>query len=138
MNDVGSHPLALVVDDFPDGRDITCCVLDMLGFRTVEASNGHDALERARRHLPDLIVLDLALPGIDGWEVARRLKSDPVTRWIRILGYTAHAETERLARALEAGCEIVLTKPCPPAELADGVRRIMPEIPSIARRRGDG
>ena len=129
------RPLALVVDDFADGREITRTVLDKLGFCTLEAADGHDALARTRERLPDLIILDLALPGIDGWEVARRLKSDPTTAAIPILAYTAHAERSRLARAEAVGCEAVLTKPCLPSELADGVRRLMPELSRPTWRR---
>jgi CheY-like chemotaxis protein len=117
--------LALVVDDFADGRDIACRVLESMGFRTIEASNGLDALDCARRHRPDILLLDLALPGMDGWAVARELKQDPATAGVRILGLTAHAERLPLQRAREAGCDAVLTKPCPPRELAQHVRALL-------------
>ena len=135
---VATRPLALVVDDFPDGREITRCVLQSLGFHTLEVANGHDALARAKESLPDLVVLDLAMPGIDGWEVARRLRSDSDTAPITILGYTAQAEAGPVARALEAGCDEVLIKPCAPKELADSVRRLMLDPAVTARRRNDG
>lgn len=128
------RPLGLVVDDYRDGRDIACRVLESLGMRTLEASNGHDALDRARRHLPDVVLLDLALPGLDGWEVARRLRADPATAGLTILGFTAHAESGPLQRAREAGCDAVLTKPCPPRKLAESVRALLGSRVETERR----
>ncbi len=119
------RPLVLVVDDFTDGRDLVCVALASAGFSTVEATNGQDALDRARELLPDLIVLDLALPIVDGWEVARRLKADPTTAYLPIVGFTAHAERAPLQRAWDAGCDLVLTKPCQPRALVDEVSRLI-------------
>lgn len=129
-----SAPLGLVVDDYRDGRDIACRVLESLGLRTLEASNGHDALDHARRHLPDILLLDLALPGLDGWEVARELRADPRTAHLVILGFTAHAESGPLQRAREAGCDDVLTKPCPPRQLAERVRELLESRVGSPRR----
>jgi CheY-like chemotaxis protein len=120
-----ARPLILVVDDYSDGRDIVCCVLANEGFETIEATNGHDALEQVREHLPDVVVLDLALPGIDGWEVARLIKADRATAGVRLLGFTAHAEKTALQRAREAGCDAVLTKPCAPRALVQSVRDLL-------------
>lgn len=121
----GRELLGLVVDDYQDGRDIVCRVLENLGIRALQAANGHDALESARRHRPDILVLDLALPGLDGWTIARSLKGDPETADVLILGFTAHAEREPLERAREAGCDAVLTKPCPPRSLAENVLALL-------------
>jgi CheY-like chemotaxis protein len=128
--------LALVVDDHRDGRDIACRVLESLGLRTAEASNGHDAVDHARKHLPDLVLLDLALPGLDGWQVAQELRADPTTEDLLILGFTAHAESAFLERAREAGCDAVLTKPCPPRELAEAVRALL-ESRNVPERSGE-
>ena len=117
-------PLVLVVDDYADGRDLTRCALESAGFQTVEATNGEDALHAVREHRPDLIVLDLSLPGLDGWEVARRLRAETATRDLPILGFTAHAERSPLERARRAGCDDVITKPCPPKDLIAVVRRL--------------
>ena len=119
--------VVLVVDDHEDGRDIVCRVLASLGLRTIEASNGHDALARARRERPDLVLLDLALPGLDGWTVTQRLREDPLTADMLILGFTAHAEHGPLEQARRAGCDDVLTKPCSPRRLADSVRALLHE-----------
>lgn len=120
-----ARPLGLVVDDYRDGRDVARHVLESIGLRTIEATNGHDALDSARRHRPDVLVLDLALPGLDGWSVARELKADPETAGMQIIAYTAHAESGPLERAREAGCDAVLTKPCPPRLLAESIRTLL-------------
>ena len=150
MKPVGGNgslrPLILVVDDYTDGRDIVCCVLANEGFETIEATNGHDALAQVREHLPDVVVLDLALPGIDGWEVARLIKADRATADVRLLGFTAHAEKAALQRAREAGCDAVLTKPCAPKTLVQGVRDLLAARAfdlqmhqnSVTRRQGNG
>ena len=133
------RPLVLVVDDFADGRDIARAVLASAGIATVEAANGYDALTQAREHHPDVVVLDLAMPGMDGWEVTRRLKEDPCTADVRILGFTAHAEQAALRRALHAGCDAILTKPCPPKVLVQGVRDLLAgarATPTPTRREG--
>jgi CheY-like chemotaxis protein len=119
------RPLGLVVDDYSDGRDVARHVLESMGLRTIEASNGHDALDSARRNRPDVLVLDLALPGLDGWAVARELKTDPATADMLIVAFTAHAEADPLERAREAGCDAVLTKPCPPRLLAESIRTLL-------------
>jgi two-component system, cell cycle response regulator DivK len=146
QGDEGPRPLVLVVDDYTDGRDIVCCVLANEGLSTIEATNGHDALAQVREHLPDVVVLDLALPGIDGWEVARMIKADSATADVRLLGFTAHAEKAALLRAREAGCDAVLTKPCAPKVLVQGVRDLLAarerEQPmhrkAVVRRRRNG
>jgi CheY-like chemotaxis protein len=122
-------PLVLVVDDFADGRDIVRHVVEKLGMRVMEAADGHDGLRRARQHRPDLLVLDLALPGIDGWTIARELRADPGTRSIPILAFTAHAEKALIDRAHEMGCDALLTKPCIPSTLGSKVLEMIPTTP---------
>ncbi len=119
------RPRALVVDDFRDGRELAMEVLEGEGFEVHEASTGPEALQQVAALMPDLLVLDLALPGLDGWEIARRLRRSEPTRNIRILALTAHAERSALERARTAGCDAVLTKPCSPGELAQQARRLV-------------
>lgn len=132
------RPLGLVVDDYHDGRDIACRILESIGMRTIQAANGPDALDAVQRHRPDILLLDLALPGMDGWTVARRLREDPATADLPILAYTAHAERGFLERAREAGCDAVLTKPCPPRELAASVERLLESRRKAGRRHSVG
>src|SRR5437867_4822426 len=89
--------------------------LQFEGFEVTTAVDGHDALNQARAHPPDLVVMDLAIPGIDGWEVTRTLKRDGRTRAIPVIAVTGHALAGAEARARAAGCDAFLTKPCLPA-----------------------
>jgi two-component system cell cycle response regulator DivK len=125
----------LVVDDYEDNRQMYGELLAYAGFQVVEARDGAEALRTALRVLPDLIVMDLSLPVIDGWEATRRLKRDDRTRHIPILALTGHAP-EGLAGhsegAHEAGCDGFLAKPCSPERLLEMVH----EVIDLARSRG--
>jgi CheY-like chemotaxis protein len=124
---VGSDagPLVLIVDDVQDNRTIYVLFLKFSGYRIAEAENGAEALEKARTLLPDVIVMDLSLPVMDGWEATRRLRSDPRTKKIPIVALTGHALPEHAQAAREAGCDLVITKPCLPDQLMDAIRRIL-------------
>jgi two-component system cell cycle response regulator DivK len=104
-------PLVLVVDDFPDNRDMYMQYLEFSGLRVAEAQNGHEALQQAFSLLPDLIVMDLSLPGLDGWEATRRLKAEAATKAVPVIALTAHAMAGDREKALEAGCDDYDTKP---------------------------
>jgi CheY-like chemotaxis protein len=114
----------LVVDDYEDNRQMYGELLMHAGFLVLEARDGAEAIEVARHALPDLIVMDLSLPVIDGWEATRRLKRDEVTRGIPVLALTGHAP-EGLAghseSAQTAGCDGFLAKPCSPDKLLEMV-----------------
>jgi two-component system cell cycle response regulator DivK len=117
--------LILLVDDYQDGREMYADALTFSGFRALEASSGLEALQLAIDRLPDLILMDLSLPGMDGWEVTSRLKKDARTKHIPIIALTAHALTEERERAEQAGCDGFLAKPCLPDELLEEVRRVL-------------
>jgi CheY-like chemotaxis protein len=123
--DAALAPVILVVDDFPDGRELAVDTLTHAGFRVVEAADGLEAIEQARALVPALILMDLALPGIDGWEVMRRLREDDRTRDIPVVALTAHALKTHADRARLVGCEGFLTKPCSPRTLVTEVRRVL-------------
>src|SRR6185369_7482314 len=95
------------------------------GFRVAEARNGFEALESAQSLLPDIILMDLALPRMDGWEATRRLKSDPRTRHIPIVALTGHALAGHAEGAREAGCDAFVTKPCLPDALVTEIKRLL-------------
>jgi CheY-like chemotaxis protein len=116
-------PLVLVVDDVAHGREIFAEYLEFRGFRVATAEDGLDAMEKAFALLPDVILMDLSLPGIDGWEATRRLKQDDRTRGIPVIALTAHALASAHDRAKEVGCDAVVTKPCIPRDLEAEVRR---------------
>jgi len=112
---------ALVVDDYDDAREMYAEFLAYRGFEVLQAENGLQALALAESLCPDFIVLDLALPDIDGIEVTRRLKASPTTSSIPIVMLTANAQPAMLEEARKAGCAAVLVKPCAPDELLEVV-----------------
>jgi len=120
-----SKPQVLLVDDFRDNREMYVEYLRYVGFRVAEAATGSEALERAFELRPDLIVMDLALPSLDGWEATRVLKSDLRTAHIPVIALTGHALQRHSQRALEAGCDAFLIKPCLPETLVAEIRRLL-------------
>ncbi len=122
---VPEQPLILVVDDFQDNREMYAEYLRFQGFRVAEASDGQGALDQAFRLRPHLIVMDLSLPGMDGWEATRRLKQDDRTRHIPVVAVTGHALAGHSKGAREAGCDSFLSKPCLPDVLLKEVHRML-------------
>lgn len=137
-------PLVLVVDDFEDNREMFAEYLELSGFQVAQAVSGRDALDRAFQLLPDVVLMDLSLPELDGWEATRRLKADPRTHHVPVIALTGHALADHAREAKEAGCDAFLTKPCLPEMLVAEVRRQLaqgaaadPEAPDFrARERG--
>jgi two-component system cell cycle response regulator DivK len=123
----------LVVDDFEDNRQMYAEFLRFVGFEVSEAGNGTEALERAFAATPDLVVMDLSLPGLDGWEATRRLKADTRTKHVPVIALTGHALAGHSKGALEAGCDAFLTKPCLPERLAEEIRRLLTAPKSKSR-----
>lgn len=111
----------LVVDDVADNRDLVAQFLED-EFELLEAEDGKEAVEVATRSLPDLILMDLSLPLMTGWEASRVLKSAEKTKHIAIIAFTAHAMDGDRERALAAGCDDYLTKPISRADLLAAVR----------------
>lgn len=120
-----TSPLILIVDDFEDNREMYVQYLTFAGYRVAEAANGHEALEQAFATRPDLIVMDLSLPGMDGWEATRRLKKDERTKHIPVVALTGHALAGHGKTAIEAGCDAFVIKPCLPEDLAAEIRKIL-------------
>jgi CheY-like chemotaxis protein len=120
-----SRPLILIVDDMPDIRDMYAEYLSGQGFRPEIAGDGFEALSKATVMGPDVIVMDLNLPSLDGWEATRRLKANDLTRSIPVIALTGLSVRYSKAAALEAGCDGFLTKPCYPDALADEIRRVL-------------
>jgi two-component system, cell cycle response regulator DivK len=118
-------PLVLIVDDVQDNRTVYVLFLKFSGYRVAEAENGVEALRQAESLMPDVIVMDLSLPVMDGWEATRRLKRDPRTKKIPVVVLTGHALPEHAQAARDAGCDLVITKPCLPDQLMDAIRRIL-------------
>lgn len=119
------NPLVLVVEDYQDAREMYAAYLQFSGFRVAEASNGLEALEKARELMPDIILMDLALPKIDGWEATRRLKADERTRHIPVVALTGHALAGHAEGARQAGCDAFVAKPCLPDVLVAEIQRML-------------
>jgi CheY-like chemotaxis protein len=125
---VSERLLVLLVEDDRDGRLLFADWLEGAGFRVEQAHNGFQALERAFDLLPDAILTDLNIPGIDGYELTRRLKRDPRTRSIPVLAVTGYMPFALdPARADRAGCDAVLSKPCDPDDLARTLQTLITE-----------
>jgi len=118
-------PLVLIVEDDRETRQFYQAAFAAHGFRTDEAHNGFQALEKATGNLPDLILADIAVPGIDGIELCRRLRASTRTRHIPILAVTGYADRQYEDRAREAGADRLLNKPCPPEALIDEARALL-------------
>ena len=117
--------LALLVDDDADTREMYGTYLRADGFRVLIATNGLEAIDSAEREHPDVIVMDLMMPRLDGWEAIRRLKGGRHTRRIPIIACTGHVIGSSAERALDAGCDGYITKPCLPAVLLAEIRRVL-------------
>lgn len=132
----GVGPLILLVDDYVDNRALYARYLVYAGYRVDEATNGQEALEKASQIHPDLIVMDLSLPVMDGWEATRRLKANPQTKRIPVLALTGHALGDHERQANAAGCDGYVTKPCLPEDLAARINIMLAAGPSKSRPRG--
>jgi two-component system cell cycle response regulator DivK len=117
--------LVLVVEDYQDAREMYAAYLSFSGFEVAEAANGVEAVEKATELLPDIVLMDLALPRMDGWEATRRLKADARTRHIPIVALTGHALAGHAEGARDAGCDSFVTKPCLPDALVAEIRRLL-------------
>jgi CheY-like chemotaxis protein len=118
-------PLVLIVEDYQDAREMYAAYLQYSGFRVAEATNGYEAVQQAQDLKPDIILMDLALPKLDGWEATRRLKSDPRTRDISVVALSFHALEGHAEGARAAGCDAFVTKPCLPDALVAEIRRML-------------
>jgi CheY-like chemotaxis protein len=122
------EPLVLIVEDDFGTRAMYRDYLNHSGFRTVDAHNGHQALEKAQALHPNAVLTDLAVPGMDGFEFCRALRRSDETRSIPILAVTGHSEyLDDPNRFAQAGISHVLTKPCPPDVIAEELRRLLRE-----------
>ncbi len=117
----------LLVEDNPHNRKIFSGMLTHSGFEVVEAEDGHQAIAEMARQLPDIVLMDLSIPGIDGWEVTRRFKADARTKAVPIIALTAHAMRGDEERARAAGCDHYLAKPVSPKKVVEEVRKLLPK-----------
>ena len=134
MTNKDQRPRVLIVDDYPDAREMYSEYLQYSGFDVVEAQNGMEALQRAVDDKPDIILMDLSLPVMDGWEATRRLKADKRTASIPVVALTGHALAGISDGAKKAGCDAFVTKPCLPDDLVKEIRRVLETQSSNAEK----
>ena len=128
--DAGEHDAqtltVLVVEDLEDTRYLMRMELERRGYRVLEAENGEEGVALATKEHPNIVLMDIGLPVMDGIEATRRIRADETTRGVLIVALTAHHETEYRASALAAGCDAYLTKPIDFDWLIDLLGRLLP------------
>lgn len=128
----------LIVEDERDNRDVAGLILADAGHTVVSASDGAQGVALAVCTRPDLILMDLLLPALDGWEATRQLKAHPATRHIPVVAFTAQLDEESVARAIEAGCLAVIAKPFDLNAFLSSVAEILAQHPCPPQRRRGG
>jgi len=119
----------LLVEDNEDNFELVRFLLERSGFSVLAGRNGQEALDMARKELPDLILMDLSLPGIDGWTAARELKIDPATAHIPLLALTAHTLPGDRKRAMESGFDGYISKPIDVVNFGESITKILKNKP---------
>ena len=115
----------LLVEDNEDNLIVYRTILDHVGYRVIEARDGEEGVARALADQPDLILMDVSLPKMDGWEATRRIKADAETRQIPIIAVTAHALDDDREKATQVGCDGYLAKPVAPRRVVEEVERFI-------------
>lgn len=124
MSDNGKKTV-LLVEDNEDNLVVYRTILEHVGYIVIEARDGEEGVSRAREHLPDLILMDISIPKLDGWEATQRLKAAEETKRIPIIALTAHALEEDRQKAVQVGCDGYLAKPVEPRRVVQEVERFV-------------
>jgi CheY-like chemotaxis protein len=125
----------LVVDDYDDAREMYAEYLEFLGYQVETARDGQEALQMAHKSHPDVILMDLSLPVVSGWEATRQLKLDASTRHIPVMALTGHVLPTHSEKAKEVGCDEFVSKPALPDTVADKIRALLQKTGSKPRSR---
>jgi CheY-like chemotaxis protein len=131
---VVSDRTVLVVDDFADGRELLAEYLQWRGFEVETATSGDEAIAAVARSRPAAILMDLGMPGMDGWEATRQIRALPGLADVLIVAVTAHALSRETDAALRAGCDAVVAKPFDLAAFADALTVALTEGPVVFKR----
>ena len=122
---VGHQQWVLVVDDSEDMRTMLGRLVERAGYHALYAGDGQSSLDQAQQHHPDLVLMDLSLPDMDGWEAVRRLRAMEAFRTIPIIAVTAHVSPADQERALAVGCSVHIGKPFKTATLLESIQRLL-------------
>ena len=125
MDEQESRPRVVIADDDPDIRRLVEMTVTNAGCDVTVASDGEEALERVRESKPDLVILDVLMPRMDGWEVARALKSDPATREVPVMFLTSRGQEHDVLEGFDSGAVDYIVKPFSPRELQVRVRAVL-------------
>jgi two-component system cell cycle response regulator DivK len=126
MGEMTEHrPLVLIVDDNDDHRTVYAIFLEAAGFRVIEASGGISGIGQARTMRPDVILMDLSMPGVNGWQACQWLKTSTETSRIPIIGLTGHAVEDAERKAMDAGCDRFVTKGSDPQRVIQAIREVV-------------
>ena len=125
MDEKESRPRVVIADDDPDIRRLVEMTVTNAGCDVTVASDGEEALERVRASKPDLVILDVLMPRMDGWEVARALKSDPATREVPVMFLTSRGQEHDVLEGFDSGAVDYMVKPFSPRELQVRVRAVL-------------
>jgi two-component system, cell cycle response regulator DivK len=137
MREINTRPLVLLVEDYEDTREMYRDYLEFSGFSVATARDGMEAIEKATAMRPDVILMDLSLPIMDGWEATRRLKSAPDTAALKIIALSAYPPATDGMRVQESGCDGFIAKPCLPTDLVEQLSLFLslaPATPASVRR----
>ena len=115
----------LLVEDNEDNLVVYRTILEHVGYTVIEARDGEEGISRAHSELPDIILMDISIPKLDGWEATQRLKGDGETSEIPIIALTAHALEEDRTKAMRAGCDGYLAKPVEPRRVVQEVEKFI-------------
>lgn len=127
MSAAETRETVVIIEDNLDNRMIYRTILEHYGYEVLEAGDGQSGVELVKERLPDMVLMDISIPILDGHQATRLLKADPATASIPIMALTAHAMAEDRARAAEAGCDAYLAKPAEPKIVLAEVRRLIAE-----------
>lgn len=127
----------LIVDDYQDALDILALFLRSEGYRVSTASDGAEAISQAEQLLPDLIVLDLELPKISGFDAAKHLRANPDTEDIPLIAATGYSHRGQLDRAIDAGFDRIVIKPVDPDDLVAEIERLLESAPALPTQPGN-
>lgn len=121
----GPNRTVLLIEDNEDNLVIYSTILRYAGFVVIEARDGQEGIDAAKSHHPGLILMDVSIPVIDGWEATRRLKADPDTAAIPIIALTAHALASDQQKSVEVGCDGYISKPAEPRAVLTAVQNYL-------------
>ncbi|MBB4636584.1 response regulator [Longimicrobium terrae] len=127
MSAAQTRATVVIIEDNLDNRMIYRTILEHYGYEVLEAGDGQSGVQLVRDTLPDVVLMDISIPIIDGHQATRMLKADPVTASIPVMALTAHAMAEDRQRAAEAGCDAYLAKPAEPKQVLAEVQRLIAE-----------